>query len=152
MSKNVRRKAGQRSKTKNNPRILWGIAILLVLGISAVWLTSRDTTESSGYPREISVDEAVAKRDAGVFILDVRQPEEWNEFHVPDSTLIPLGELASRVDELPKDQEIVIVCRSGNRSAQGRDILLDAGFTQVTSMAGGLTQWRAAGYPTISGP
>ena len=91
-------------------------------------------------------------RDSGAFILDVRQPEEWNEYHVPDSTLIPLAELASRADELPKDQEIVIVCRSGNRSAQGRNILLDAGFTQVTSMAGGLTQWRAAGYPIVSGP
>jgi rhodanese-related sulfurtransferase len=152
MSRNIRRKAQQRSKTKNNPWILWGVVILLALGISAVWLTSRGTTESSGYPREISVDEAVTKRDAGAFILDVRQPEEWNEFHVPDSALIPLGELAARVDELPKDQEIVIVCRSGNRSAQGRDILLDAGFTQVTSMASGLTQWRAAGFPTVSGP
>jgi rhodanese-related sulfurtransferase len=50
------------------------------------------------------------------------------------------------VDELPKDQEIVVVCRSGNRSAQGRDILLEAGFAQVTSLAGGLTQWKAAGY------
>jgi len=82
----------------------------------------------------------------------VRQPEEWNEFHVPGSTLIPLGELASRVDELPRDQEILVVCRSGNRSAQGRDILLEAGFTRVTSMAGGVTQWKAAGYPTVSGP
>ena len=91
-------------------------------------------------------------RDSGAFILDVRQPEEWNEYHVPGSTLIPLAELASRVDELPQDQEIVIVCRSGNRSAQGRDILLGAGFTQVTSMAGGLAQWRAAGYPTVTGP
>jgi len=43
------------------------------------------------------------------------------------------------------------VCRSGNRSKQGRDILLDAGFTQVTSMAGGLNEWKAAGYPTITG-
>jgi rhodanese-related sulfurtransferase len=98
------------------------------------------------------VDEAHAKRDSGAFILDVRQPEEWNEFHVPDSTLIPLGELVARAAELPKDQEIVIVCRSGNRSAQARDILLDAGFTRVTSMAGGLNQWKAAGYPTITGP
>ena len=59
---------------------------------------------------------------------------------------------ASRVDELPRDQEIVVVCRSGNRSQQGRAILLEAGFTQVTSMAGGVTQWRAAGHPTVSGP
>ncbi len=47
---------------------------------------------------------------------------------------------------------LVVVCHSGNRSAKGRDILLNAGFTQVTSMAGGLIQWQAAGYPTVSGP
>jgi rhodanese-related sulfurtransferase len=150
MAKHARRKAHQRKQ--NNALWLWSVVALIILGISAVWLTSRGTTESGAYPLEISVEEAVVKRDAGAFLLDVRQPEEWNEFHVPDSTLIPLGELASRVDELPKDQEIVVVCRSGNRSAQGRDILLDAGFTQVTSMAGGLTQWKAAGYSTVSGP
>ncbi|HEU0292142.1 MAG TPA: rhodanese-like domain-containing protein [Anaerolineales bacterium] len=85
------------------------------------------------------------------FILDVRQPEEWNEAHIPESTLIPLDQLPNRINELPKDQGIVIVCRSGNRSAQGRDILLESGFTNVTSMAGGLNQWKTAGYPTVSG-
>ena len=150
MAKHARRKAQQRKKDNN--LWIWGLVALVILGISAVWFSSRGATETNGYPREISVEEALAKRDSGAFVLDVRQPDEWNEFHVPDSTLIPLGELASRVDELPKDQEIVIVCRSGNRSAQGRDILLEAGFTRVTSMAGGLTQWKAAGYPTISGP
>lgn len=150
MAKQVRRKAQQRKN--NNSLWIWAVVALLTVAGFAVWMTSRGTAETGNYPREISVEEAVAKRDASAFILDVRQPEEWNEFHVPDSTLIPLGELAARADELPKDQEIVIVCRSGNRSAQGRDILLEAGFTEVTSMAGGLTEWRAAGYPTISGP
>ena len=150
MAKQVRRKA-QKYKQNNNLWI-WGLGVLIVIGISAAWMISRGTSETDSFPLEISAQEAVAKKDAGAFILDVRQPEEWNEFHVPDSTLIPLGELASRLDDLPKDQEIVIVCRSGNRSAQGRDILLNAGFTRVTSMAGGLTQWRAAGYPTVSGP
>jgi rhodanese-related sulfurtransferase len=149
MTKQTRRKAQQQKK--NNPLLMWGIIALVVLGAAAIWFTSQNTATSS-YPSEISVADAVAKRDAGAFILDVRQPEEWNEFHVPDSTLIPLDQLAARMNELPKDQEIVIVCRSGNRSAQGRDVLLDAGFTRVTSMAGGLNQWKAAGYPTVSGP
>jgi rhodanese-related sulfurtransferase len=149
MAKQTRRKAQQHKK--NNTYLMWGIIALMVLGVSAIWFTSQSSATSS-YPSEISVAEAVSKREAGAFILDVRQPEEWNEFHVPDSTLIPLDQLASRINELPKDKEIVIVCRSGNRSAQGRDILLDAGFAQVTSMAGGLTQWKAAGYPTVSGP
>jgi rhodanese-related sulfurtransferase len=149
MKKQTHRKAQQ---SKKNSSLLWGLVALLVLGLAAIWVNSRGTAASSGYPREVSVEEAAARRDAGAFILDVRQPEEWNDFHIPDSTLIPLGELASRVDELPRDQEIVVVCRSGNRSQQGRDVLLEAGFTRITSMAGGVTQWRMADHPTVGGP
>lgn len=102
-------------------------------------------------PAEVSVSEALALRESGAFILDVRQPEEWDAVHIPDATLIPLGELASRVSEVPRGQQVVVVCRSGNRSAQGRDILLGAGFPSVTSMAGGMNDWAASGYPTASG-
>jgi rhodanese-related sulfurtransferase len=102
-------------------------------------------------PAEVSVAEALALRESGAFILDVRQPEEWDAVHIPDATLIPLGELASRVNEVPRDQQVVVVCRSGNRSAEGRDILLGAGLPSVTSMAGGMNDWAASGYPTASG-
>ncbi len=150
MTKQQRRKAGQRKK--NNPFWIWGIVALLVLGLFGVWFTSHGTSQSSANPQEISVAEALAKKDAGAFILDVREPSEWNDFHIAGSTLIPLGELDSRLNELPRDQQIVVICRTGHRSAQGRDILLGAGFTQVTSVTGGITQWKAAGYPTVSGP
>ncbi len=150
MAKAARRKAQQQKK--NNNYILWGVIALVVLGLGIVWLMSRNTSTASSLPPEISVNEAVAKQQAGAFILDVREPSEWNDAHIAGATLIPLGELASRLSELPKDKQIVVVCRSGNRSAQGRDILLNNGFTQVTSMAGGLNQWKAAGYPTVSGP
>ena len=149
MAKTARRKAQQQKK--NNQYILWGVLALVVLGLGVVWLMSRNTTTASSMPPEISVNEAVARQQEGAFILDVREPSEWNEAHIAGATLIPLGELASRVSELPKDKEIVVVCRSGNRSAQARDLLLNDGFTQVTSMAGGLNQWKAAGYPTVSG-
>ena len=133
--------------------LLWAGAGILVLVLAAVILLQpNNLATANGTPLEISVSEASAKRDAGAFILDVREPDEWNESHIPGTTLIPLGELASRVDELPQDQEIVVVCRSGNRSAEGRDILLAAGFTQVTSMAGGIKQWATAGLETVSGP
>jgi len=105
---------------------------------------------SKSLPAEVTAADAMAKRDQGAFILDVRQPEEWAEYHVPGSTLIPLSELAARSNEVPKDREVVVVCRSGNRSATGRDILIKAGFTQVTSLKGGLSGWKTAGYPTLS--
>jgi rhodanese-related sulfurtransferase len=150
MAKQSRRKAQQQKK--NNQLLLWGAVALIAL-VAIVWMIAGGNSNAGGgLPAEISVSEALAKRESGAFILDVRQPDEWNEAHVPDSTLIPLDQLPNRLNELPKDQEIVVVCRSGNRSAQGRDILLQAGFTNVTSMAGGLNQWKAAGYPTVSGP
>ncbi|MCX7671637.1 MAG: rhodanese-like domain-containing protein, partial [Anaerolineae bacterium] len=98
-------------------------------------------------PAEVSVAEAARLRAAGAFILDVRTVGEWNEYHVPGSQLIPLDQLASRLAEIPRDRAIVVVCRSGNRSATGRDLLLKAGFPQVTSLAGGLQSWRNAGQP-----
>jgi rhodanese-related sulfurtransferase len=103
------------------------------------------------YPAEISVPQAAEKRDQGAFILDVREPSEWVQFHIPGATLIPLGDLPNRLNDVPKDREIVVVCRTGHRSAQGRDILLNAGITKVTSMAGGVTQWQAQGLAIATG-
>lgn len=150
--------AAPQTKASKKSLNIWLVvaAVAAVAIIAAVAFLPRGNSSGApaiaSLPREISVAQAKEKYDSGAFLLDVRQPEEWNEYHVPGATLIPLGELASRVDELPKDREIVVVCRSGNRSQEGRDILLNAGFDQVTSMAGGLIDWRAAGYPIVSGP
>ncbi len=133
---------------------LWlfiGVAALAFGAVAAFALRQADAV-AVGLPKEISVAEAAAKREAGAFMLDVRQPEEWAEYHIPGSTLIPLNTLSARLSEVPREAEIVVVCRSGNRSQQGRDLLLQAGFTHVTSMAGGLRAWAASGLPTISGP
>jgi rhodanese-related sulfurtransferase len=102
-------------------------------------------------PAEIDVAAAARERDAGAFILDVRESDEWVAGHIPGATLIPLGQLTARAGEVPADRDVVVVCRSGNRSAQGRDILRAAGLTQVTSMTGGMKAWTAAGNPTTTG-
>ncbi|CAG1014174.1 MAG: rhodanese-like domain-containing protein [Anaerolinea sp.] len=149
-------------KNKGVSSRTWGIITAALLIAAVSWfLVSRivdaNTNKTSSTPAavsllpEISVAEAATLRQAGAFILDVREPSEWTEFHIPGATLIPLGELSSRVSELPKDKDIVVVCRSGNRSQSGRDILTQAGFTRVTSMSGGMNQWRSAGYETVTG-
>lgn len=121
---------------------------ILSLGISACSAAPTQVSEPvATLPTAISVDQAYDLYQDGVFFLDVRTQEEWDDFHAPNSTLIPLDQLEGRLGELPADEQIVVVCRSGNRSATGRDILLDNGFTGVTSMNGGLTAWRSAGYP-----
>ncbi len=144
----------QRSKSKKQskpsiPPWVWGLgAAILILVIGFLFWQQNNNT---AYPLEITVAQAAVKRDQGAFILDVRQPEEWVQFHIPGATLIPLGELPARLNEVPTGREVVVVCRSGNRSQSGRDILRKAGYSQSTSMAGGVTDWQAQGLPIATG-
>jgi len=102
-------------------------------------------------PLTVTVAEADRLRQDGALVLDVREQSEWVTGHIDGATLIPLAELPARLGELPRDRSILVVCRSGNRSAQGRDILLGAGFGSVTSLAGGMNDWIAAGLPVVTG-
>lgn len=155
----------KKQATRNAIPIWLGVALaVLMIGIVAFFslrvqsAVSQRPAVSNDQPQvleavdEITVDQAFQKYQSGIFLLDVREPDEWLDYHVPNTTHIPLGELESRLDELPQNQEIVVVCRSGNRSQEGRDILRNAGFSQVSSMAGGLKEWRASGYPIVNGP
>ncbi len=119
------------------------IAFLAVVALVIFLILQMGGRNNSGLARTISTSEAYKLYQSGAFVLDVRT----QEYHVPDTTLIPLDQLPSRLGEVPRDRQIVVVCRSGNRSQQGRDILLSAGFEQVTSMTGGLNEWRLSGYP-----
>jgi rhodanese-related sulfurtransferase len=154
MAKKSVTKANKTAKRKNNARIplwVWFVSGAVVLGILLLIISGVLTNQSESLPMEISVAEAAKLKDAGAFILDVREQSEWDSFHIPGANLIPLGELSARLNELPSDKPIVVVCRTGHRSAQGRDILLSAGFKKVTSMSGGVTEWQAEGYPIVTG-
>ncbi len=136
-----------------HPRRITLLALLALVAIlgAACASSGEPTPTVATLAPEVSVAQAAAFRDAGAFVLDVREPSEWVTGHIPGATLIPLGQLASRVDEVPTDRTVVVVCHSGNRSAQGRDLLRQAGFTNVTSMAGGMTDWTQAGQPVVTG-
>lgn len=150
-----RSSAARRENARNSPsnflrRPAVQLGILAVAALVIVMLVIGANSGSGKLAATISTQEAYALYQQGdAFFLDVREPDEWNEYHAPSTTLIPLGQLAARVNEIPvpKDAPIVVVCRSGNRSDEGRDILKQAGFTNVTSMDGGLKTWRDLGYP-----
>ncbi|MBP7601789.1 MAG: rhodanese-like domain-containing protein [Thermoflexales bacterium] len=133
------------------------VAAMFMFGACAPAATPAPAAPSAGpvslkpLASDISPEQARSMAASGAFILDVREPSEWEEFHVANTTLIPLGQLEKRLSEVPRDREVVVICRSGNRSTSGRDILAKAGFTSVTSMSGGLLSWRAKGFPTLSG-
>ena len=81
--------------------------------------------------------------DAGddVFILDVREPNEYQICRIPGSVLIPLGELPRRYAELPKDKDIVAHCKMGGRSAKATEFLQSVGFKRVKNLKGGILDW-----------
>lgn len=144
--------ANKSQSRQEKQKLQIGLIVLLVaiVAIGAIlFANAGQSSNANSLPATISTERAHELYEDGVFLLDVREQFEWDEVHVPNTTLIPLGELPSRVSELPKDAPIVVICRSGNRSDQGRDILLAAGFTNVTSMDGGVVAWRSLGYPTV---
>ncbi|WP_018924361.1 sulfurtransferase TusA family protein [Salsuginibacillus kocurii] len=76
-----------------------------------------------------------------VTVLDVREPAEYAFGHVPGAHSIPLGELNERMDELDKEQEIYVVCRTGNRSNLAAHQLKEAGFTKLANVVPGMSEW-----------
>jgi molybdopterin-guanine dinucleotide biosynthesis protein A/rhodanese-related sulfurtransferase len=100
---------------------------------------------------EIDVDELVRRRADGACVLDVRRPEEYEVAHVPDSVLIPLDQLGERQGELPVDVPLLVICRSGARSAAAVRALLAAGY-DATNVAGGMLAWVDAGEAVDEGP
>jgi rhodanese-related sulfurtransferase len=80
-------------------------------------------------------------------VLDVREPWEFAAGHVPGAILIPLGQLAARVGELPQDRPLFVICRSGNRSVTASQLLVAAGKRDVRNVEGGMIAWQSAGLP-----
>ena len=100
-------------------------------------------------PQVPEVDPGRARRliDVGAIALDVREPDEYAAGHVSGARLIPLGVLSRHLAELPRDRDIVVVCRSGRRSGEAVRALQQAGFDKAVNLAGGMLAWRAAGMP-----
>jgi len=87
-------------------------------------------------------------QQGGVTVIDVRELDEYQSGHIPGAVLLPLGELPKRLNEVPRDSAVILVCRSGNRSKQAYDYLRTQGFINLHNMLGGMQAWIAAGYET----
>lgn len=100
---------------------------------------------------DVSVGEARRRLDAGrAALIDVREPEEWAEGHVAGALHIPLGELGGRLDELPRDRDLLFFCRSGARSGLAAEALRQHGFDRAANVAGGILAWTRHGLPVTS--
>ncbi len=100
--------------------------------------------------REIDID-VLESRPPDAVILDIREPEEYAHGHVPGAISLPQADLASRLDEIPRDRPVITLCERGMRSLRGAQFLIQMGITQVVSVTGGTAAWREAGKPLAFG-
>jgi len=125
--------------------------LLLVVGVVLAACGGSAAPEAAvdltALPDTVDVATVNAIKDQpGVFLLDVREPDEYAAGHIPGITLIPMNDVPSRLSEIPKDKQVIVTCRTGNRSGQITDYLREQGFTNVHNMDGGIVAWEAAGY------
>jgi rhodanese-related sulfurtransferase len=99
---------------------------------------------------DVAIDEAPRwlREHADALVLDVREPHEYAAGHVPGALSIPQADLALRLEELPRERELLVVCESGRRSLAAAKFLKQVGFSKVSNLAGGTSAWRNAGRPT----
>jgi len=127
------------------------------LNMSAIEATNRGAadmswamlSESPAIP-EMAPNE-IETAVAGALLLDVREPSEYAYSHVPGAINMPQADLASRLDELPHDRNIVVICQAGMRALRSAQFLRQVGFERVASLKGGIAEWHAAGRPLTHG-
>jgi rhodanese-related sulfurtransferase len=95
-----------------------------------------------------SVSAADVADDA--YLLDVREQDEWDAGHMPGAHLVPMSGLIARIDEVPTDGPVVVVCRSGHRSGQVVNYLRAHGHDNVVNLDGGIVDWVATGRPIVA--
>jgi rhodanese-related sulfurtransferase len=107
----------------------------------------------SNFPHvpEIDIVQLAAALERGATVIDVREPDEYEAGHVPGATLIPLGQVVARVDEVPRSGPVYVVCESGPRSARATQYYRSRGI-DARNVAGGTKAWVLSGRPTDTGP
>lgn len=96
----------------------------------------------------VSCAEVAQVLQSGGFLLDVREETEWRAGRTAEAMLIPLAELPDRLDQLPKGQVILCICRSGGRSLRAATYLTEVGF-DVLNVEGGMLDWQKSGLPLV---
>ncbi|NTU58703.1 MAG: rhodanese-like domain-containing protein [Chlorobiaceae bacterium] len=99
--------------------------------------------------REVSPSAALAMIKKGALLVDVREPSEIERkaFDVPDIMSIPLREIEKRYKEIPANRQVILACRSGNRSLMALQVLMSKGHRKAVSMQSGISGWSRAELP-----
>ena len=130
---------------------LAAFGIILVVAVTLVYYTQVHLQRPQIGYGDVTVGDAkkLIESRPNLVILDVRTQEEYDEGHIEGALLIPISELEDRIDEFSKNSEILVYCRTGNRSSNAVNVLTKNGFTKIFHMADGITAWIKAGYDIV---
>jgi rhodanese-related sulfurtransferase len=129
-------------------KAMLALTVLFALGVVGyLVLHGVQTSPAASALSNVTVADLYTASQAGARVIDVREPFEYTEGHVAGSELVPLATIHARVNDFPKDEPIYVFCRSGNRSLQAAQVLVDAGYTDVRNVEGGIIAWTNARLP-----
>ena len=107
----------------------------------------QDAAGASAIPSLTATEAEARRKEKGVVLVDVREPFEYEDGHIPGALLMPLGAVGTRWKELTKHEQVIVVCRSGNRSSNATRQLHELGVKQAVNLTGGMISWAAARLP-----
>jgi rhodanese-related sulfurtransferase len=123
--------------------ILLAIVLVLIIGFLLIRQISRQRYKN--VTGVVNLDAAEFQKEVanlnGKILIDVREVAEVQQGYIPGATHIPVGELANRLDEVPKDKQVLLYCRGGVRSGKAGKMLLENGYTRLAHLAGGINVW-----------
>jgi rhodanese-related sulfurtransferase len=147
-------------RLNHRTNVVFGLLIVIAIAVSGCGSVANPAAAPAAAAPVVAVQDAAPlnlpltidaktvnslRNNPNVVLIDVREDYEFAAGHIPEATLIPLGQLSSRLNEIPRDKTVVAVCRSGNRSGQATQLLLQAGFA-AHNMDGGMISWEQAGF------
>ncbi len=137
----------KRSSPRTN-RLPYLLGVVGIAAAALVFALSTLGAQAAGDAPLTTIDVGELHQALGddITLLDVREPYEYEAGHVEGAQLMPLANVVALAADLPKDQPVYVVCRSGNRSLQASNALIAAGFEDVRNVDGGMIAWEAAGF------
>lgn len=121
----------------SSKKMLWAIAAFILIAILGT-----STLFGGGFIKNIDQSEANSLIRQDVKVIDVRTPGEYSTGHIPGSANIPLNELPGQIGKLDKEEPVLVVCLSGNRSNQAAEYLKGRGFKKIYNLTGGMLAWK----------
>ncbi|MEX8521667.1 MAG: rhodanese-like domain-containing protein [Leptothrix ochracea] len=125
----------------------------VVLGstlVSAAWAQANATTTNNGNSKFVDLETVRATLKEGkVPVFDIREPAEHATGVAAGARLLPMSQIGARLAEIPKDQPVLLMCNTQNRSRKVAEALWERGYTHVRYVQGGMSQWTANGWPKV---